>query len=75
MVERVIVFIDGSNIFHAIRSLNIKINYSRLVGFLVEDRRLIRAYFYGAVPQEKDLKKNFPRMGELSQAESVFWRS
>jgi uncharacterized LabA/DUF88 family protein len=58
MVERVIVFIDGSNIFHAIRSLNIKINYSRLVGFLVEDRRLIRAYFYGAVPQEKDLKKN-----------------
>jgi uncharacterized LabA/DUF88 family protein len=58
MVERVIVFIDGSNIFHAIRSLNIKIDYSRLVGFLVEDRRLIRAYFYGAVPQEKDLKKN-----------------
>jgi uncharacterized LabA/DUF88 family protein len=60
MVERVIVFIDGSNIFHAIRSLNIKIDYNRLVGFLVEDRRLIRAYFYGAVPQEKDLKKNSP---------------
>ncbi len=60
MVERVIVFIDGSNIFHAIRSLSIKIDYSRLVGFLVEDRRLIRAYFYGAVPQEKDLKKNSP---------------
>jgi len=60
MVERVIVFIDGSNIFHAIRSLNIRIDYGKLVGFLVEDRRLIRAYFYGAVPQEKDLKKNSP---------------
>jgi Uncharacterized conserved protein len=60
MIERVIVFIDGSNIFHAIRSLNIRIDYNRLVGFLVEDRRLIRAYFYGAVPQEKDLKKNSP---------------
>ncbi|MFZ8783933.1 NYN domain-containing protein [Thermocrinis sp.] len=58
MIERVIVFIDGSNVFHAIRSLNIRIDYSKLVNFLVEDRRLIRAYFYGAVPQEKDIKKN-----------------
>jgi hypothetical protein len=60
MIERVIVFIDGSNVFHAIKSLNIRIDYSKLVNFLVEDRRLIRAYFYGAVPQEKDLKKNSP---------------
>jgi len=60
MMERVIVFIDGSNVFHAIKSLNIRIDYSKLVNFLVEDRRLIRAYFYGAVPQEKDLKKNSP---------------
>jgi uncharacterized LabA/DUF88 family protein len=60
MIERVIVFIDGSNVFHAIKFLNIRIDYSNLVNFLVEDRRLIRAYFYGAVPQEKDLKKNSP---------------
>jgi Uncharacterized conserved protein len=60
MIERVIVFIDGSNVFHAIKSLNIRIDYNRLVDFLVEDRRLIRAYFYGAVPQEKDLKKDSP---------------
>ncbi len=60
MIERVIVFIDGSNVFHAIKSLNIRIDYSKLVNFLVEDRRLIRAYFYGAVPQERDLKKNSP---------------
>ncbi|WP_029551717.1 NYN domain-containing protein [Thermocrinis jamiesonii] len=59
-MEKVAVFIDGSNIFHAIRQLNIKIDYTKLVDFLKEDRRLIRAYFYGAVPQEKDLKKNTP---------------
>ena len=51
---------DGSNLFHAIKSMNIKIDYTKLVDFLKEDRKLIRAYFYGAVPQEKDLKKNTP---------------
>ncbi|MFN3598846.1 MAG: NYN domain-containing protein [Aquificaceae bacterium] len=58
--ERIVIFIDGSNLFHAIRYLNIRIDYQRLLEFLREDRRLIRAYFYGAVPQEKDLKKNSP---------------
>jgi len=59
-MEKVAIFIDGSNIFHAIRQLNIKIDYTKLVDFLKEDRRLIRSYFYGAVPQEKDLKKHTP---------------
>ncbi|MCX8164894.1 MAG: NYN domain-containing protein, partial [Aquificaceae bacterium] len=42
--ERVVIFIDGSNLFHAIRYMNIRIDYQRLLNFLVEDRRLIRAY-------------------------------
>ncbi len=58
--ERVVIFIDGSNLFHAIRYINIKIDYQKLVDFLKEDRKLIRAYFYGAIPQEKDIKKNSP---------------
>jgi len=65
MDERVIIFIDGSNLFHAIRYLNIKIDYQKLVEFLTEGRRLIRAYFYGAVPQEKDVKKNTPEWESL----------
>lgn len=73
MIERVIVFIDGSNVFHAIKSLNIRIDYSKLVNFLVEDRRLIRAYFYGAVPQEKDLKKN-SQNGRAFSGRNVFGR-
>lgn len=58
--ERIMIFIDGSNIFHGIRYLNIKVNYSKLVEFLRESRRLVRTYFYTAVPQEKDIKKGTP---------------
>ncbi|MCS6875385.1 MAG: NYN domain-containing protein [Aquificaceae bacterium] len=58
--EKVVILIDGSNLFHAIRYMNIKIDYQKLLDFLKEDRRLVRAYFYGAVPQERDLKKNSP---------------
>ncbi|RMH80552.1 MAG: NYN domain-containing protein [Acidobacteria bacterium] len=63
--ERVVLFIDGSNLFHAIRYMNIRIDYQRLIEFLREDRRLIRAYFYGAVPHEKDVKKNTPEWESL----------
>ena len=58
--ERVIVFIDGSNLFHAIRYLNIKIDYQKLIEFLRGDKYLVRSYFYGAIPHEKDIKKNSP---------------
>ncbi|MEN3033965.1 MAG: NYN domain-containing protein [Aquificaceae bacterium] len=65
--EKVVVFIDGSNLFHAIRQMNIKIDYQKLVDFLKEDRRLIRAYFYSAIPQEKDLKRESPEWESLQR--------
>lgn len=46
--ERVIVFIDGSNLFHAMQRLNVKIDYIKLVDALVKDRYLIRPYFYSS---------------------------
>ncbi len=55
--ERLIIFIDGSNLFHGLRYLNIRIDYSKLVEFLKENRHLVRTYFYTAVPQEKDIKR------------------
>ncbi len=63
--ERIMIFIDGSNLFHGIRYLNIKINYAKLVEFLRESRRLVRTYFYTAVPQEKDIKKGTPEWESL----------
>lgn len=65
MKERIIIFIDGSNLFHGLRYLNIKIDYSKLVEFLKRDRYLVRTYFYTAVPQEKDVKKGTPEWDSL----------
>jgi len=63
--ERVIIFIDGSNIFHAIRALNIKIDYSRLVEFLSEDKYLIRAYYYSSMPRVEDVERDTPEWDSL----------
>ncbi len=63
--ERVIVFIDGSNIFHAIRALNIKIDYSRLVSFLTKDKYLIRAYYYSSMPRVEDVERDSPEWDSL----------
>ncbi len=65
MRERIVIFIDGSNLFHGLRYLNIKIDYSKLVDFLKRDRYLVRTYFYTAVPQEKDVKKGTPEWDSL----------
>lgn len=65
MRERIVIFIDGSNLFHGLRYLNIKIDYSKLVEFLKKDRYLVRTYFYTAVPQEKDVKKGTPEWDSL----------
>ena len=65
MRERIVIFIDGSNLFHGLRYLNIKIDYSKLVEFLKKDRYLVRTYFYTAVPQKKDVKKGTPEWDSL----------
>lgn len=50
--SRVMVFVDGSNMFYMMKRLNLKIDYYKLVAKLVGDRVLIRPYFYSstAVP-------------------------
>jgi uncharacterized LabA/DUF88 family protein len=63
--ERVIIFIDGSNIFHAIRALNIKIDYNRLVSFLSKDKYLIRAYYYSSMPRVEDVDRDTPEWDSL----------
>lgn len=63
--ERVIIFIDGSNIFHAIRALNIKIDYSKLVKLLAADKYLIRAYYYSSMPRVEDVERDTPEWDSL----------
>src|SRR5690606_7810906 len=47
--DKVAVFFDMSNLYFAARDLGIKIDYTRLLDFIVDGRRLHRAYAYMAV--------------------------
>ncbi|KPV64376.1 MAG: NYN domain protein [Candidatus Bathyarchaeota archaeon BA2] len=50
------IFIDGSNLFHACEELKVRIDYGKLRDFLTNakpNRRLIRAHFYGSTPKVK----------------------
>ncbi len=55
MSERVVVFIDGQNLFMALMDdfKNPNIDFEKLVHKLVDDRKLIRVYYYTALPDQK----------------------
>ncbi len=53
--ERVAIFIDGANMFHASNYLKLKIDYKKLVEILRKDRWLLRAYFYTGIPADRNL--------------------
>ena len=53
--ERVAIFIDGANMFHASNYLKVKINYKKLIEILRRDRWLLRAYFYTGIPADRNL--------------------
>ncbi|WP_457639585.1 LabA-like NYN domain-containing protein [Persephonella sp.] len=70
--ERVVIFIDGGNMFHASNSLKLKINYKKLIDILKKDRWLLRAYFYTGIPSgdlpkevREQLKKQQGFLNEL----------
>ena len=48
--EKVMVFIDGSNLFHAIRRNGVRINYEKLRDKLVKGRNLIQSFYFCSVP-------------------------
>jgi len=60
--ERVMIFIDGSNLFHACNQIKFKIDLVKLVNVLVGDRYLVRPYYYTAFnPQKQEQIKFFTR--------------
>ena len=58
--EKVMVFIDGSNVYHIIKNLfpdrkPNNLNFKKFVSYLVGNRRLVRAYYYNApLDRKKD---------------------
>jgi len=73
--ERVVVFIDGGNMFHATNALKLKINYKKLVEILRRDRWLLRAYFYTGIPSgdlPKELREQLRRQqGFLNELQNL----
>ncbi|WP_456393637.1 LabA-like NYN domain-containing protein [Persephonella sp.] len=73
--ERVVIFIDGGNMFHATNALKLKINYKKLVEILRKDRWLLRAYFYTGIPSgdlPKELREQLRRQqGFLNELQNL----
>jgi uncharacterized LabA/DUF88 family protein len=59
LMERVVVLIDGANLFYAASALGIEIDYTKLLYRLTLRRRLVRAYFYTAVDRNNDKQQGF----------------
>ncbi len=57
--DRIVVFIDGSNLFYAALQLGIEIDYTKLLKKLVGDRRLFRAYFYTGIDPSNEKQQGF----------------
>nr|CRH04997.1 Conserved protein of unknown function (LabA-like regulator) [Candidatus Magnetococcus massalia] len=52
--ERVVVFIDGSNLYAAIRSLGFDFDYKKLLTFFRTKAHLVRAYYYTALGDDQE---------------------
>ncbi|MGV0027234.1 LabA-like NYN domain-containing protein [Phormidesmis priestleyi] len=57
--DRVVILVDGSNLFYAASQLNLEIDYARLLAYLTKNRRLVRAYFYTGVDRFNEKQQGF----------------
>ncbi len=57
--ERVVIFIDGSNLFYAAMQLGLEIDYTKLLKCLTGKRSLVRAYFYTGVDRSNEKQQGF----------------
>lgn len=50
LIERVAIFIDGSNFYHSTKKLNIvdKINFQKLVNELAGKRNIVKVFYYNS---------------------------
>ena len=53
--QRVMIFIDGSNLYHSLKKNKVlNIDYSKLIKLLIGDRYLVRVYYYNAPVNRKE---------------------
>ncbi len=51
--EKIALFIDGANLYSAAKSLGFDIDYGKLLKFFSTKGRLIRAFYYTALPEDQ----------------------
>ncbi|GHU01919.1 NYN domain-containing protein [Alphaproteobacteria bacterium] len=52
--ERTALFIDGANLYAAVKGLDFDLDYRKMLDFFVRRSRLIRAYYYTAMPEGEE---------------------
>lgn len=52
--EKMAVFIDGANLYAAAKSLEFDIDYKRLLNWISEQSRLVRAFYYTALVEDQE---------------------
>ena len=69
MTEKVMIFVDGSNLFRSLRQYHPKkkICYKKLKDILVDGRNLINAYYFGSrpIPPIESQEGFYTALGEL----------
>ncbi|MFX1491362.1 MAG: NYN domain-containing protein [Promethearchaeota archaeon] len=63
--ERLCIFIDGGNVFHAANTLKIHVDMARLITALTANRALIQAYYYGATLNTPTQQRFFDKLRYL----------
>jgi uncharacterized LabA/DUF88 family protein len=63
MHDRVMVFIDGSNFYHALKQVrgNARIDFAHLVREILGTRPLVRVYYYNAPVNQKEVPEQYSR--------------
>lgn len=59
VIERIAIFIDGSNLFYGANQLGCEVDYRKLLVKLTQGRSLLRAYFYTGVDPQNDKQRGF----------------
>lgn len=71
-IDRVVVFIDGSNLYHILKNIKIKsknklveFDFEGFIKYLAKDRKLIRAYYYTAPLDKKKDEKTYSKQQQF----------
>lgn len=65
--SRVAIFIDGSNLYHALRDNfgRVDLNFAEFIGSLCETRRLFRTYYYNVLQDQSQRPEGFREQQEF----------